>query len=411
MHTHVVIIFMVINFQLFQTDGNIIGNIIWFLLFFVMMFVYPRLMVTQMIWKLEQTAGMLEGFTHTARRIVTRKITKSPTKELRDSIGNFLDFFVIEPVSLDPYGIVKKIEHLVDLSEKRFKYFVKRTAPKLDSENQANLMMGLSGAITLNQITKIVKHYIGIIKKTKNLQLAMILQMQMPFIEKMSKALLKGTESLTNGWPIGDAAGAMVAVHLIGDSKVKEFDEDTVVSTRRIKGKTVYIIKARGPGGRLGKIGKVVDRYARRQKIAKIITVDAAAKLEGEKTGSIAEGIGVAIGGVGVERFYIENIASQKDLPLDTYVIKMSHEEAIMPMKTEVLGAVPKVVKMVEGNIAETKEKGAIIVVGVGNTGGIGNNRKDADKVVDLIKRNARSLKEWEEQELKKEKKWFDLGF
>ena len=397
--------------QLFQTDGGLLGNIIWFLLFFVMMFIYPKLMITQMIWKLEQTAQMLEEFTNTGRRIVVRKITKTPTKELREAITNFLDFFIIEPVSLDPYGIMKKIEHLVDLSERRFKYFVKQVAPRADPETQANLMMGLSGAISLNQITKIIKHYIGIIKKTKNLQLAMILQMQMPFIEKISKALLKGTEALTNGWPIGDAAGPIVATHLIGDSKVKELESDTTIATKRIKGKTVYIVKAKGPGGRLGKIGKVVDKFARRQKIAKIITVDAAAKLEGEKTGSIAEGIGVAIGGVGVERAYIENISAQKDIPLDTYVIKMSNEEAIMPMKMEVLNAVPKVVKLVEQNIANTREKGNIIVIGVGNTGGIGNNKKDADNVVDLIKRNAKVLKDWEDQEEKKEKKWFDLGF
>ena len=239
----------------------------------------------------------------------------------------------------------------------------------------------------------------------------MILQMQMPFIEKISKALLKGTESLTNGWPIGDAAGAIAAAHLIGDSNPKEVDQDTIGAVKRIKGKTVYIVKAKGPGGRLGKIGKVVERYARRQKVAKIITIDAAAKLEGEKTGGIAEGIGVAIGGVGVERAYIENIATQKDLPLDTYVIKMSHEEAIMPMKIEVLNAISKVVKSVEDNISKTREKGSIIVVGVGNTGGIGNNKKEADKVVDLIKKNSKALKTWEEEEKKREKKWFDFGF
>ena len=398
------------TYQFMQSD-NILANIIWFIMIFGMIFVYPRLMVTQMIWKLEQTASMLEGFTNTARRIVTRKITKSPTKELRESINGFLDFFVIEPVSIDPYGLVKKIEHLVNLSEKRFKYFIKNIAPKHDSETQANLLMGLSGAISLNQITKIVKHYIGLIKKTKNLQLAMILQMQMPLVERISKALLKGTEALTNGWPIGDAAGPVVATYLIGDSKTKDLDEDTVATVKRIKGKTIYVIKAKGPGGRLGKIGKVVDGYVRRQKVAKIITIDAAAKLEGEKTGSIAEGIGVAIGGVGVDRAYIESISTQKDIPLDTYVIKMSHEEAIMPMKIEVFNAVPKVVKMVENNISKTREKGSIVVVGVGNTGGIGNSKKDTDKVVDLIKRNHKNLKAWEEEEEKKEKKWFGLGF
>ena len=397
----------------FQFSGgdNIIANIIWFVLFFAMFFIYPRLMLTQMIWKLEQTANMLDGFTNTARRLVTRKISKNPSKELRESIRSFLDFFVIEPVNVDPYGILKKLEHLVNLSEKRFKYFVKNAAPKHDQETQANLMMGLSGAISLNHINKIVKHYIELIKKTKNLQLAMILQMQMPLIERISKALLKGTEALTNGWPIGDAAGPLVASHLINNSKTKEVDEDTIAVTKRIKGKTVFIVKAKGPGGRLGKIGKVVERYVKRQRVAKIITVDAAAKFEGEKTGSIAEGIGVAIGGVGVDRAYIENIATARDIPLDTYVIKMSSEEAIMPMKAEVLNSVPKVVGMVEGNIARTKEKGSIIVVGVGNTSGIGNSKKDAVSAEPLIKTNARVLKIWEEEEKKKEKKWFDFGF
>ena len=396
--------------QFFGND-SMIGNIIWFLLIFVMMFVYPKLMVSQMIWRMEQTAGMLDDFTNTARRIVTRKITKTPTKEIRDSINSFLDFFVIEPVSLDPYGIMKKLEHLTTLSEKRFKYFIKRVAPKHNQEDQANLIMGLSGAWSLNHITKIVKHYIGLVKKTKNLQLAMILQMQLPLIERVSKALLKGTEALANGWPIGDAFGPMVATQLIGDSKVKAVDEDTVAVIKRIKGKTVYIVKARGPGGRLGRIGKVVDNYVRRNRIAKIITVDAAAKLEGEKTGTIAEGIGVAIGGIGVERSYIENISTQKDIPLDTYVVKMSSEEAIMPMKVEILNAVPSVVKLVEGNIAETREKGGIIVVGVGNTGGVGNNKKESDMAVPLIKANSKVLKSWEQEEEKKEKKWFGLGF
>ncbi len=396
------------TFQLFGND-NIIGNIIWFLFIFGMIFVYPRMMITQMIWKLEQTASMLEGFTVSARRIVVRKITSSPTKEIRDAISNFLDFFVIEPVSLDPYGIVQRIEHVSNLSEKRFNYFVRNIAPKLDSESQANIVMGLSGAISLNQLHKIIRHFIGLIKKTRNLQLAMILQMQMPLVERISKALMKGTEALSNGWPIGDAAGPIAATYMIDESKVKATDDDIVVARKKIKGKNVDVIKAKGPGGRLGKLGKAVEGRVRRQKTAKIITIDAAAKLEGEKTGSVAEGIGVAIGGIGVDRAYIEKIATEREIPLDSYVIKMSQEEAIMPIKLEVINAVPKVIKAVEDNISKTREKGSIIVVGVGNTAGIGNNKKDFEKAMSLIKRNAQALKQWEEEEKKKEKKWYDF--
>lgn len=363
----------------FGMSGDVVGNIVWFFLFMVFIFFYPRLMITQMMWKLEQTAGMLESMSVRAKKIVVNKISKKPTKELKENVNNFAEFFVIEPVNLDPYGIIKKIEHLVNLSEKRFKYFVKGIAPKMDSESQANLIMGLSGAISLNQVAKIVRHFVELVRKTKNLQLALLLQMQLPLIERIAKALLSGTEALTNGWTIGDGIGSLVVAGMV-DGKMEEVDDETLVAKKRIKGRDVLIIKAKGPGGRLGKLGRVVEKIVKKEKVAKIITIDAAAKLEGEKTGSIAEGIGVAIGGIGVDRAYIENITVQKDIPLDSIVIKMSQEEAIQPMRKDILQATNRVVKLVEENVTKTKERGRIIIVGVGNSCGVGNNKKDVAK-------------------------------
>lgn len=389
---------------LYQFGGDMWGNIVWFILFMVMIFFYPRLMIYQMLWKLEQSAVMIERLTSDAKKIVIKKISKKPSKELKEAVSNFLEFFMIEPVSLDPFGIMKKIEHVVNLQEKRFKYFAKDVAPKLDPEEQANLIMGLSGAISLNQIAKIVRHFVETIRKTKNLQLGMILQMQLPMIERISKALLSGTEALSNGWPIGDSTGALIGAHLIGNSKAKEVEEETLLARKRIKGRTVFIVKAKGPGGRLGKLGKVVENLVRRNNISKIITVDAAAKLEGEKTGSIAEGIGVAIGGIGVDRVYIENISTKKEIPLDSYVIKMSQEEAIQPIEKEVLFAVPKVVKMVEENIKNSR--GKIIVVGVGNTTGVGNDGKDAQKSEKLINDVLKIMKKRKKEEKEKKSGW-----
>jgi hypothetical protein len=382
-------------------DGGWLGNILWFIFFMIMIFFYPRLMISQMIWRLQYTVDMLAGYTTNAKKIVLKKISKTPSKEVRDAINNFLEFFVIEPVSLDPYGIIKKIEHLSILSEKRFKYFVKNIAPQMDSESRANLMMGIAGAMSLHQLEKLVRHFVETIKKTRNLQLGLILQMQLPLIERVSKALLKGTEALTNGWPIGDSVGPLVLARMIGDVKTREVEEDTLLATKGIKGKTVFLIKAKGPGGRLGKLGKTVEKLVKRHKIAKIITIDAAAKLEGEKTGSIAEGIGVAIGGIGVDRAYIENISTTKNIPLDSIVIKMSQEEAIMPMTQEVLNAVPKTVRLVENNIAKTTEKGKIIVVGVGNSCGVGNDEKAALAAEEQIKRVIKMLKARKEEEKK----------
>jgi hypothetical protein len=126
----------------------------------------------------------------------------------------------------------------------------------------------------------------------------------------------------------------------------------------------------------LGKLGKAAEKIIKEEKITKIITVDAAAKLEGEKTGSVAQGVGVAIGGAGVDRSYIENMATKSEMPLDTYVVKMSQEEAIMPIKKDILNSIPRVISLVEENISEAK--GDVLLIGVGNTVGVGNDKKAA---------------------------------
>lgn len=379
-------------------------NIIYFFLFMIFIFLYPRLLVSQMVYRLEQSAKMLESLTQKGKMFVLKKVSKRPSRELKKKINNFLEFFVLEPVSLDPFGIIKKFEHLINLSEKRMKEFVKSIAPKFKSEERANIMMGLSGAIALNQIAKVVRHYVELIKKTKNLQLALLLQMQLPLIERISKALVKGTEAFTKGWPIGDTIGALVVANLI-EGKTKEIEEDTLLAKGRIKGREVYLIKAKGPGGRLGKLGRAVEKIVKKEKIAKIITIDAKAKLEGERTGSVAEGIGVAIGGIGVDRAYIEEIATKKKIPLDSIVIKMSSEESIMPMKKEILFSIPEVIERVKYSIENTKRKGKIIVVGVGNSCGVGNNRKEAKKAEEKIKKIIKIMKKREKEEKKARRK------
>ncbi len=362
-------------------------------------------MVTQVLFKLEKSAELLENMSTKAELIVLKKISKKPNSKMKNSVKNFLEFFVISPVDMDPYGIIKKLEHLINLEKERFKYFVRQIAGDVNSEEQANIMMGLSGAMSLYQIAKVVRHFVELIKKTKSINLAMIIQMQLPLIEMMGKALLRGTEALSNGWPVGDTIGAFIAADLTGDAKVVGIDDETVVARKKYKNKDVIIIKAKGPGGRTGNPGKVVENICNKEKIAKIITIDAALKLEGEKTGSVAEGVGVAIGGIGTDKSYVEEVAVKKKLPLDTIIIKMGQEEAIMPMKKSIYGSLPKVMNALNETIERTKEKGKIIIVGVGNTSGVGNDRKSIEKSKKIINENIKKMKELE----KKKKKRFSF--
>jgi len=395
---------MFVLYQFFGGD-NIWSNILWLVMFVVFMLFYPRLIIAQMLWKLEQSASMIENMTSKAKNIVIKRVSKKPSKTLKTSVGNFLEFFTIQPISLDPYGIVKKIEHIMDMSEERFEYFVDQIAPQMNKEQKQNVMMGLSGAVSLNGIAKLVRHFVETVRKTKNLQMALILQMQLPMIERISKALLSGTEALSEGWPIGDAIGNLTAAHFVGKNKMKEYEKDVMLTTKQVGKRKVFVMKARGPGGRLGKIGKAVDKLISNNKIAKIITIDAAAKLEGEKTGTIAEGVGVALGGIGVDRTYIEDIAVKKKIPLDSVVIKMSQEEAIQPMKKEILASVPQVLRIVGERIKATNGSGAVLVLGVGNSCGIGNSKAAAEEAEKLIKRVMAQMKVREEKMKKKKGK------
>jgi len=331
-----------------------------------------------------------------AKKYITGKVDKKPSSKTVESINRFFEFFVINPVDLDPNGIIAKLDHMIATQKDRFVYFVDQIMPKADSEKKANIMMGFSAGIELYMLSKIVRHYIKLIKETNSYQLAIILQMQLPFIERIAISMAKGTKALAEGQPIGDAIGPYAVAKLVGASKTKEIEEDTIMAEVSMKGRKLIVIKARGPGGRLGRPGKAVESLVEKNRIARIITIDAAGKLEGEKTGSVAEGVGVAMGGPGVEKSYIEAVAVRNRIPLDSIIVKMKPEEAILPMRKSVKDAIPEVMDAVSRSLERTKRGEKIIVVGVGNTSGVGNNAKslvEVDKLVERYEKRARQKK------------------
>ena len=367
--------------MLFQIGGDWISLLLWFVFLLFMIFFYPRFMVSQIMWKIERSARMLELMSNRAKKIVAKEISKSPDKRLRDSIDGFFEFFLITPVSLDPFGIVKKFDHVIQNQKERFTYFVNQVAPKANPEKRACIEMGLAGGMAVHEIAKIVRHYVEMVRKTKSIQIAMILQMQLPLIERIAKGMFRGTIALSKGQPIGDGLGPLVVADLIGNNKVEEIEEDILMAKTTLDGREIFVLKAKGPGGRIGRPGKAVEKLIKSHDIARVITIDAAAKLEGEKTGSTAEGVGVAMGGPGVERSYIEDIVVKKKIPLDSIIVKMGQEEAIMPMRKAIKDSLPKVRKSIRESLERTKKGDKVIIVGVGNTSGIGNSGKDVIRV------------------------------
>ncbi|MEM7819340.1 MAG: DUF1512 family protein [Candidatus Aenigmatarchaeota archaeon] len=379
-------------------QSDIFGTIIWFILFFVLIFMYPRLMLSQLIYKLEQSAEKMERMSQDSIKLIVKKIQNNITKDMKNKIEEFTDFFVIEPSNIDPYGIVRKIDETIRRMETRFDEFVDEIAENKDYKNKQEINYGLRAAIGLRQIAKIVRHNVELAKKFKNLQIAMILQMQMPIIEKIAESELKGTEAFVNGIPIGDSIGPLVAASLM--NKSNEIAEDVVCDEINIEDRKCFVLKAKGPGPHLGRIDEAINAILKKHKISRVITIDAAQKLEGEKTGSVAEGVGFAMGGW-AQREIIENILLPKKIPIDSIVVKVGFMEAIMPMKKDIFESLPKVHEAIKRAVRRSKKNEKIIIIGVGNSCGIGDNKKILD---DLKKKIDEIDKKYKEEEAKEKK-------
>jgi hypothetical protein len=385
--------------MLAQFGGDLISTIIYFILIIIFVIFGPRLMVIQSILKLEKETEELEDMAEKSRGYIIKNLPRKPTPKTKESIKNFMDFFAISPVEMDPYGIVKKIDHIVKNSDERFKYFVNQIAPEASEEKQRNIKNALAGAMTTHQIAKIVRHYLEMIKKYKMFQLAMIIQMQIPLITRIAKAAMHATKAFTEGIPVGDGIGPLVVANMMkGKPQVFKEDEFVIIKSN-VSGRDVWVAKAEGPGASTGYPGKFLIKFFKKHRIDRIITIDAAMKLEGEKTGSIAEGVGVAMGGSGVDRYEIEEVAVKKNIPLDAIAIKVSDEEALMPMKKEVLESVPKAIETVKENLKRAKKGEEILIIGVGNTCGIGNSLEAVKHAEKKVKEH---LKRSEKEEQKK---------
>jgi hypothetical protein len=369
-------------------------QVVFTLLFFLLIIFYPRYLFYRLVADMEEVAETLEGYANEAVDIITKVcLEKGGIRAgIKEKVQKTLDFFLIPPVDLDPYGILKKLEHLFDKAEDKFHLVAKEISPGCDAVWQANIISLLKGGVGINTMAKVVRHYVELVKKTNNIQLAMILQMNMPIIKKIAEAHMAGIKAISRGEPIGDSVGPLVAARLM-KGEAKEIARDVVYSEEVIRGRDVFVVKARGPGAALGKIGDAVKRLAEANDVAKIITIDASLKMEGEPTGKVSEGIGAAIGDPGPEKAKIEEAAVAKNVPLEAIAIKMSIEEAISPMIEEIYNAVPEAIRRIEESIAAVPEGKKVIVVGVGNTCGIGNSASEVEEV-------AYKEREKEEEEL-----------
>lgn len=363
-------------------------DIVWWILASIIFFAVITLLSPQMMW-LQARAGLtqmrkavvdLDKMAKESKKIALKAIMKHgrPKQDVEKEFSDFLDFFAIEPVSEDPVGVLKRLEHILDVRNKRFKDAIARLAPNADPETAANLEMAMEGAMANYTLYRLVRHFLVLAEKTKNIQIVMLVQMNIPFLKTFAKAFVDATKAFVEGKPIGDGVGPLTVAKMVKGAKFYEPVEDTVYSETEFEGRKLLIVKAKGPGGRVGKPGELIARLAKKRKVARIIMIDAAGKLEGEASGEVVEGVGAAIGGPPVEKYKIEEIAVKRKIPIDAIVIKESYTESLKPLNKRLAKGVDEAVERVKNAIRQrTKPGDTVIVAGIGNTIGIGQSAKD----------------------------------
>ncbi|HEX2558121.1 MAG TPA: DUF1512 domain-containing protein [Nitrososphaera sp.] len=290
-------------------------------------------------------------------------------------VDRFLEYFTIMPVDLDPNGIVRKLDLIMRTRDERLRAEVKKMCTGASDQEVTRVENILEAATALNLIYKVVRHFYLMGKRTTSMFVLVQLQMVMPLLLEEAEALQKAIGAFKHGQPIGDGIGPMIVGSMMLGKEKKLAARETVYSEDEYKGRKLYLLKAEGPAGTVGRPGEAINRLVGDLGIKPdiLIMIDAALKLEGEKTGSVAEGIGAAIGGIGVEKYQIEDIATKFEIPVYAVIVKQSVQDAITIMRKEIADSFEKVTSTVYSVIEDrTSEGQSVLIIGVGNTLGVG---------------------------------------
>ncbi len=296
--------------------------------------------------------------------------------EVESTLRKMVDFAVIEPTSLDPAGIVPKYKHIINNYVSTYEREIGKIVD--DGVSVKNMATAVEALRYMNFIYKVIDHYYKLARKYKAYYLVIQLTMLLPLLKELTDTVGEAVNAFIKGVPIGDSAGPQVAYNILSRcSGVKYYHDvkDTVVAECELQGRKLHVIKALGPGSTVGRLDEAVEYVFGQLKSTPkyIVTIDAALRLEGEKTGEVAEGVGVAIGGIGVEKFNIESYATKYGTPLYAFLIKMRQSEALTTMTKEIHDGVIHATKRVEEFVLTHINPGeSVLIIGVGNTVGVG---------------------------------------
>ena len=367
--------------QVLGGDNSDIGMILqtlFSLSFIIYLFYAQRIQAMTMLRQVEVTLRKVKTIKDEGRRVSIEMVKEvgKPERDPTPDVDRFLEQFVISPVSMDPAGIMGKLDQLISVSDYTNEAEVKAIAPQATETEAHNIENLLGAAHALNYYYKAIRHFYLLGKKTMNVYIIMQIHMILPMIMKEIEATSSAIQAFRNGMPIGDGVGPLVVSKLMRGHEIIDVARETVAAWVPYEGRTLILLKAKGPGGSVGKPGagvaKILSDDKKEKKIKAVIMIDAAGKLEGEPVGEIAEGFGAAIGGVGVEKYKIEEAVKARNIPMYAIAIKQDISHVIAPLVEELYKATDKALESVKRIVTErTQEGDYVLVAGIGNTMGI----------------------------------------
>ncbi|MFW9902306.1 MAG: DUF1512 family protein, partial [Candidatus Thorarchaeota archaeon] len=247
---------------------SLIISLLWLVLIFISMFYGQKIQAWKASKEIQTALEKLKKWNDECKEILNTNFKEfaDKTKTQKDlllELEDFITFVTIEPVSLDPYGIIPKFDHVVDVRDNRFKEEVELLAPNADTVQRSNLENLLEATMAIDFIYRLIRHYLILGKKSKSMILLLQISYQLGLIMSMAKAYYHAAKAFSEGSPIGDGLGPLVAASFIrdvsdNDIEAEEISRDTIVQELTFEDRTIFVVRAKGPGGTVGKPGKAI---------------------------------------------------------------------------------------------------------------------------------------------------------
>ena len=355
-------------------DSNPLMMLIWILPIILFVFYGQRIQLIITSGDIKKKLVQLEQFRNDSRSALIEYIKKdlAVKDDITQKLDRIFDYFTIMPIDIDPNGIIPKIHRLIRSRDDTTRKQIQSLLSGIDTMEITKIQNLLEIVTYLQLLHKIVRHLFLTAKKQNNYPLILPLQMMLPFIMEQAEALKDAVPAFKLGQPIGDGIGPLVVGEMMLDTKKQKVEFETVYSESKFDGRKLILLKAEGPFATVGRPAEAAEFLVEKYKPNIIVMIDAALKLEGEDSGTVSQGFGAAIGGIGTDRFKIEELATKFDIPIFSIVVKQSVKEAITLMTKEIADKAENVKIQVHEMITDNTNNGqTVLVIGVGNTLGV----------------------------------------